>query len=180
MSRWRIHRRRIPHRSLSGSSGETNPLLCPETAHRGRYQNRYFRLRRSGQIYRHRTLHLGCYTRVALASFTGKRPRVQVVVIAADHTATRRSKTALRSWSNGASEQGVHKAEGPPQDDPAVKAEMQQIEYVMRRGDRAGLSNYGGSQGATLRLIELRNTSPGRRAQPESRSTATRPGFRAA
>ena len=40
--------------------------------------------------------------------------------------------------------------------DPAVKAEMQQIEDVMRRGDRAGLSNYGGFQGATLRLIELR------------------------
>ena len=35
-------------------------------------------------------------------------------------------------------------------------AQMQQIEYVMRRGDRAGLSKYGGFQGATLRLIELR------------------------
>ncbi len=81
---------------------------------------------------------------------------VQVVVIGADHTATRRSKAALQSWSNGASEQGVHKAEGPTQDDPAVKAEMQQIEDVMRRGDRAGLSKYGGFQGATLRLIELR------------------------
>ena len=81
---------------------------------------------------------------------------VQVVVIGADHTATRRSKAALRSWSNGASEQGVQKAEGPTQDDPAVKAEMQQIEDVMRRGDRAGLSKYGGFQGATLRLIELR------------------------
>ena len=69
---------------------------------------------------------------------------VQVVVIGADHTATRRSKAALQSWSKGASEQGVQKAEGPIQDDPAVKAEMQQIEYVMRRGDRAGLSNYGG------------------------------------
>ena len=81
---------------------------------------------------------------------------VQVVVIGADHTATRRSKAALRSWSNGASEQGVQKAEGPTQDDPAVKAEMQQIEDVMRRGDRAGLSKYGGFQGATMRLIELR------------------------
>ena len=81
---------------------------------------------------------------------------VQVVVIGADRTATRRSKAALQSWSNGASEQGVHKAEGPTQDDPAVKAEMQQIEDVMRRGDRAGLSKYGGFQGATLRLIELR------------------------
>ena len=37
-----------------------------------------------------------------------------------------------------------------------MKAEMQQIEDVMRRGDRAGLSKYGGFQGATMRLIELR------------------------
>ena len=81
---------------------------------------------------------------------------VHVVVMGADYTATRRSKAALQSWSNGASEQGVHKAEGPTQDDPAVKAEMQQIEDVMRRGDRAGLSKYGGFQGATMRLIELR------------------------
>ena len=81
---------------------------------------------------------------------------VHVVVMGADYTATRRSKAALQSWSNGASEQGVQKAEGPTQDDPAVKAEMQQIEDVMRRGDRAGLSKYGGFQGATLRWIELR------------------------
>ena len=86
----------------------------------------------------------------------GKGLGVQVVVIGADHTATRRSKAALRSWSNGASKQVEQIAEGPTQDDPAVKAEMIQIEDVMRRGDPAGLSNYDGFQGATLRLIELR------------------------
>ena len=52
---------------------------------------------------------------------------VQVVVIGADHNATRRSEITLKRWSDGASEQGVQKAEGPTQDDPAVKAEMQQI-----------------------------------------------------
>ena len=40
---------------------------------------------------------------------------VHVVVMGADYTATRRSKAALQSWSNGASEQGVQKAEGPTQ-----------------------------------------------------------------
>ena len=81
---------------------------------------------------------------------------VHVLVIGADHNATRRSEITLKRWSNGTSEQGVQKAEGPTQDDPAVKAEMQQIEDVMRRGDRAGLSKYGGFQGATMRLIEFR------------------------
>ena len=87
----------------------------------------------------------------------GKGIKVRVVVIGADHTATRRSKAALQSWSNGAGEQCEQREEGPTQDDPVVKAEMIQIEDVMRRGDRAGLSKYGGFQGATLRLIELRN-----------------------
>ena len=86
----------------------------------------------------------------------GKGIQVRAVVVGADHNATRRSEITLKRWSDGASEQGVQKAEGPTQDDPAVKAEMQQIEDVMRRGDRAGLSKYGGFQGATLRLIELR------------------------
>ena len=85
-----------------------------------------------------------------------KGRRVHVVAIGADHKATMRAKAALRSWSNGAGERDEPIAEGPTQDDPAVKAEMQQIEDVMRRGDRAGLSKYGGFQGATLRLIELR------------------------
>ena len=81
---------------------------------------------------------------------------IQVVVIGADHTVTRRSKAALQSWSNGAGKRDEQIAEGATRNDPAVKAEMQQIEDVMRRGDRAGLSKYGGFQGATLRLIELR------------------------
>ena len=66
-------------------------------------------------------------------------------------------KRRSKRWSNGASANKSNRiAEGPTQDDPAVKAEMQQIEDVMRRGDRAGLSKYGGFQGATLRLIEFR------------------------
>ena len=87
----------------------------------------------------------------------GKGIKVQVVAIGADYDATIRAETALKRWSNGASKQVEQIAEEPTQDDPAVKAEMIQIEDVMRRGDRAGLSKYGGFQGATLRLIELRN-----------------------
>ena len=87
----------------------------------------------------------------------GKGIKVQVVAIGADHDATIRAETALKRWSNGASKQVEQIAEEPTQDDPAVKAEMIQIEDVMGRGDRAGLSKYGGFQGATLRLIELRN-----------------------
>ena len=96
-------------------------------------------------------------------------------------TATIRSEPALetleqRSWANKCEQI----AEGPTQDDPVVKAEMIQIEDVMRRGDRAGLSKYGGFQGATLRLIELRKLPRSKGANPGPRSTATRPGFRAA
>ena len=139
-----IDRRRIPHRIYQGAVGK---------------QTRYFALK----------LPIAVDTKTATFAYVDpgkdtdtelhswgaahgwlwralreKSLGVQVVVIGADHTATRRSKTALQSWSNGASEQGVQKAEGPTQDDPAVKAEMQQIEDVMRRGDRAGLSKYGG------------------------------------
>ena len=54
----------------------------------------------------------------------GKGLGVQVVAIGADHKATRRAKTALRRWSEGASEPGEQIVEGQAQDDPAVKAEM--------------------------------------------------------
>ena len=104
---------------------------------------------------------------------------VQVVVIGADHTATRRSKAALQSWSNGAEEQGEQRAAGPTQDDSPVKAEMQYIEKALVKLDTAIIAKYGGVKGISKRLIELKHF-PGQRAQPESRSTATRRGFRAA
>ena len=151
-----IERKLLPHRVYQGAVGK---------------QTRYFALKLpiavEAQIATFAYVDPGNDTDTELRSWgaahqwlwralRGKGIQVRAVVVGADHTATRRSKAALRSWSNGASEQGVQKAEGPTQDDPAVKAEMQQIEDVMRRGDRAGLSNYGGFQGATLRLIELR------------------------
>ena len=149
-------RRRLPHRLYHGANGN---------------QTRYFALKlpiaANAKTATFAYVDPGRYTDTELRSWgaahewlwralRGKGIQVRAVVVGADHTATRRSKAALRSWSNGASEQGVQKAEGPTQDDPAVKAEMQQIEDVMRRGDRAGLSKYGGFQGATLRLIEFR------------------------
>ncbi len=70
---------------------------------------------------------------------------------------TMRAETALKRWSNGAGELSSQREYGPSRNDPAVKAEMIQIEDVMRRGYRAGSSKYGGFQGATLRLLESRN-----------------------
>ena len=77
----------------------------------------------------------------------GKGLGVQVVVIGADHTATRRSKAALQSWSNGAEEQGEQRAAGPTQDDSPVKAEMQYIEKALVKLDTAIVAKYGGVKG---------------------------------
>ena len=81
---------------------------------------------------------------------------VQVVVIGADHTATRRSKAALQSWSKGAEEQGEQRAAGPTQDDSPVKAEMQYIEKALVKLDTAIVAKYGGVKGISKRLIELK------------------------
>ena len=85
-----------------------------------------------------------------------KGVEVQGVVIGADHTATRRSKAALQSWSNGAEEQGEQRAAGPTQDDPPVKAEMQYIEKALVKLDAAIIAKYGGVKGISKRLIELK------------------------
>ena len=89
---------------------------------------------------------------------------VRVVVIGADHKATRRAKAALHSWSNGTWKQGQQKAPGPTQDDPAIAAEIQQIEDGIASADKAILGQYGGFQGANNRLIELQSL-------PESKGT---------
>ena len=81
---------------------------------------------------------------------------VQVVVIGADHTATMRAKTALRSWSNEAREPGEQRAAGPTQDDPPVKAEIQYIEKALVKLDTSIIAKYGGVKGISKRLIELK------------------------
>ena len=81
---------------------------------------------------------------------------VQVVTIGADHKATRRAQTALRRWSEGASEPDEQIAEGQAQDDPAVKAEMQYIENAIINLDTELMGKYGGFQGTSKRLIELK------------------------
>ncbi len=86
----------------------------------------------------------------------GKGIQVRAVVIGADHTATRRSKAALQSWSKGAGEQGEQRAAGPTQDDPPVKAEMQYIENALVKLDTAIVAKYGGVKGISKRLIELK------------------------
>ena len=86
----------------------------------------------------------------------GKGIQVRAVVIGAAHTATRRSKAALQSWSKGAGEQGEQRAAGPTQDDPPVKAEMQYIENALVKLDTAIVAKYGGVKGISKRLIELK------------------------
>ena len=86
----------------------------------------------------------------------GKGIQVRAVVIGADHTATRRSKAALQSWSKGAGEQGEQRTAGPTQDDPPVKAEIQYIENALVKLDTAIVAKYGGVKGISKRLIELK------------------------
>ena len=82
---------------------------------------------------------------------------VQVVAIGADHKATRRAKTALRRWSEGASEPDEQIVEGQAQDDPAVKAEMQYIENAIINLDTELMGKYGGLQGIAERRSYLKN-----------------------
>ena len=87
----------------------------------------------------------------------GKGIKVQVVVIGADHNATRRSETALKRWSNGAGERSEQKPKGPTQDDPEVKEEMKYIQNALISVDTGIMAKYGGVKGTSKRLIELRN-----------------------
>ena len=82
---------------------------------------------------------------------------VRAVAIGADHKATMRAEAALHTWSNRASEQGVHKAEGPHRNDPAVKEEIHSIEEAVLSLDTDIIAKYGGLQGVSDRLSYLKN-----------------------
>ena len=151
-----IDRRRIPHRVYQGAVGKQTRYFALKLPIAVDTKTATFAYVDPGKDSDTELRSWGAAHRQLWGALRKKGRAVHVLVIGADHNATRRSEITLKRWSNGTSEQGVQKAEGPTQDDPAVKAEMQQIEDVMRRGDRAGLSKYGGFQGATLRLIELR------------------------
>ena len=151
-----IDRRRIPHRIYQGAVGKQTRYFALKLPIAVDTKTATFAYVDPGKDSDTERRSWGAAHRQLWGALRKKGRAVHVLVIGADHNATRRSEITLKRWSNGTSEQGVQKAEGPTQDDPAVKAEMQQIEDVMRRGDRAGLSKYGGFQGATLRLIELR------------------------
>ena len=86
----------------------------------------------------------------------GKGIKVQVVSIGLDFDDTIRSETALKRWSNGAGKQVEQIAEGPTQDDPDVKAEMQLIENAILKVDTRFMAKYGGVQAASMRLLALR------------------------
>ena len=95
-------RRRLPHRLYHGANGN---------------QTRYFALKlpiaANAKTATFAYVDPGRYTDTELRSWgaahewlwralRGKGIQVRAVVVGADHTATRRSKAALRSWSNGA------------------------------------------------------------------------------
>ena len=151
-----IDRRRIPHRVYQGAVGKQTRYFALKLPIAVDTKTATFAYVDPGKDSDTELRSWGAAHRQLWGALRKKGRAVHVLVIGAAHNATRRSEITLKRWSNGTSEQGVQKAEGPTQDDPAVKAEMQQIEDVMRRGNRAGLSKYGGFQGATLRLIELR------------------------
>ena len=62
----------------------------------------------------------------------------------------------LRSWSSGAGEKGEQKEMDMPGDDPAVKEEIERINDALNRNDRDVLAEYGDVNGASDRLIALR------------------------
>ena len=151
-----LDRSRIPHRVYQGAVGK---------------QTRYFALKLpiavDAKIATFAYVDPGKDTDTELRSWgevhewlwrtlQGKGIKVQVVVIGADHTATRRSKAALQSWSNGAGEQGEQRAAGPTQDDPPVKAEIRYIEDAVVNVDTKIMDKYGGINGVSKRLNELK------------------------
>ena len=163
-----IDRRRLPSRLYHGASGNQTryfalklPIAVDTKSATfayvdpGRYTDTELRSWGAAQEWLWRALRL-------------KGIEVRAVVIGADYRATMRAEAALKTWSSRAGEQSSQREYGPSRNDPDVQAEMQQIEDIMRRGDRAVLSNYGGFQGATLRLIELRKLPQSKRASGAS------------
>ena len=97
----------------------------------------------------------------------GKGIKVQVVAIGLDFDDTIRAEPALKRWSKGAGKQVDQIAEGPTQDDPDVKAEMQLIENAILKVDTIFMAKYGGVQAASMRLLALRKL-PKSKVEPEA------------
>ena len=89
----------------------------------------------------------------------GKGIKIQVVSIGLDFDDTIRSETALKRWSNGAGKQAAQIAEGPTQDDPDVKAEMQLIENAILKVDTIFMAKYGGVQGSVKAVYRIKKSS---------------------
>ena len=81
---------------------------------------------------------------------------VRAVVMGADYTATIRAEAALKTWSSRAGEQSSQREYGPSRNDPDVQAEITRIEQAILTGDRRVCADYGDVNGASDRLIALR------------------------
>ena len=97
----------------------------------------------------------------------GRGIKVQVVAIGLDFDDAIRAEPVLKRWSNGAGKQVEQIAEGPTQDDPDVKAEMQLIENAILKVDTIFMAKYGGVQAASKRFIALRSL-PKSKVEPEA------------
>ena len=151
-----IDRRRIPHRLYQGAVGKQTRYFALKLPIAVDTQTATFAYVDPGKDTDTELRSWGAAHEWLWRTLQGKGIQVHVVVIGADHKATRRAKTALRRWSEGAGEPGEQRAAGPTQDDPPVKAEMQYIENALVKLDTAIVAKYGGVKGISKRLIALK------------------------
>ena len=152
-----IDRKLLPHRVYQGAVGKQTRYFVLKLPIAVETQTATFAYVDPGNDTDTELRSWGAAHRQLWGALRKKGRAVHVLVIGADHNATRRAETALQSWSNGASEQGIHTAEGPTQDDPPVKAEIQYIENALIKFDTVIIEKYGGVKGASKRLIELKS-----------------------
>ena len=100
-----IDRRRIPHRVYQGAVGKQTRYFALKLPIAVDTKTATYAYVDPGKDSDTERRSWGAAHQWLWRALRGKGLGVQVVVIGADHTATRRSKAALQSWSNGASEQ---------------------------------------------------------------------------
>ena len=152
-----IDRRRIPHRLYQGAVGKQTRYFALKLPIAVAAKTATFAYVDPGKDTDTELRSWGAAHEWLWRALRGKGLRVQVVVIGADHQATRRAKAALRTWSNGAGERSEQKAKGPTQDDPEVKEEMKYIQNAIVSANREIIAKYGGVKKISDRFIELKS-----------------------
>ena len=151
-----IDRNRIPHRIYHGAVGKQTRYFALKLPIAADAKTATFGYIDPGNNTDTELLSWGAAHEWLWRALRGKGIKVQVVAIGLDFDDTIRSETALKRWSNGAGKQVEQIVEGPTQDDPDVKAEMQLIEHAILKVDTIFMAKYGGVQAASMRLLALR------------------------